>query len=204
MNVEPDLAKPDVAAVLSRDDVDRPRVIDLSVWLEQVYGRPAAQEVAAYLMLVGDRERHVAALAGEPQLVETEALSQSFAGAFHREIFASVQMLAADALVTLLQPLRPPHDVRSFTKRLRDSSEVIALRTGRTYVYPAFQISAKEHRVRPPVAQANRRLLASRDPWGALSWWVTENPRWGHRRPMDFPDEPELAALVGADADAGF
>jgi hypothetical protein len=178
--------------------------------IEQIEGllasspyRDATDEVVSYLKLVGDRERHIGALAGGPKLLESEALAQSYAGSFHREAFANVPMIDANVLVTTLEPLGV-QDVRGFAKRLRASSDVIALKQGRTYVYPKFQFDPAQHRVRTVVAEVNRRLLANRDPWGALAWWSTENPRWGRRKPVEHPDDKRVVALVEADLEDGF
>jgi hypothetical protein len=168
------------------------------------YGPAVAGEVEAYLRLVDDRERRVSALVGEPRLVEVESLAQSYAASFHRQVLEDVETLGAEALVKLMEPLGGVSEVRSYTKRLRDSSQVIALKTGRTYAYPYFQFDRKKHRVRPVVAAVNRTLLAHQDPWGAMAWWLSENPRWGHRRPVDHPDDGRLVPLAGALSDDGF
>ncbi|MGH9064211.1 MAG: hypothetical protein ACRD0L_09630 [Acidimicrobiales bacterium] len=134
-------------------------------------------------------------------MVEAEALGQAFAGSFHRQVFETVPMVGAARVAEVLGPVG---DVRGFTKRLRDSSEVIAVRHGRAYVYPAFQLDAERGAVRPVVAEVNRRLRATSDPWGALVWGTAEQPRWGNRRPMDHADDRRLVALVGAEADDSF
>lgn len=161
-------------------------------------------EVEAYLRLVDDRERRVSVLVGEPRLVEAESVAQSYAASFHREVLGNVEMLDSGALVKLMQPLGNVSEVRSYTKRLRDSSEVIALKAGRTYVYPHFQFDPEKHHIRPVVAKVNRILRANQDPWGAMAWWMSENPRWGHRRPVDHPDDGRLAELAGALSDDSF
>lgn len=168
------------------------------------YSPAVADEVVSFLKLVDDRDRRVNSLAGEARLMETESVVQSYAAAFHREMLETVAMVDSSTLLGLLEPLGGVQDVRSFTKRLRDSSQVIALKTGRTFVYPLFQFDPGTHRVRDVVAQTNSRLLAAQDPWGALAWWTTPNPRWEQRRPIDSPDEPSLVALVDAGTDDGF
>ena len=168
------------------------------------YGPAVVGEVEAYLRLVDDRERRVSALVGEPRLVEVESVAQSYAASFHRHVLEEVETLGPEALVKLMEPLGGVSEVRSYTKRLRDSSQVIALKTGRTYVYPYFQFDRRKHRVRPVVAEVNRILLANQDPWGAMAWWLSDNPRWGHRRPVDHPDDAVLVALAGALSDDGF
>lgn len=100
--------------------------------------------------------------------------------------------------------LGPAKDARGFTRRLRRSSQVVALKHANTFVYPRFQFDFDRRVVRPVVAQVNRHLLASKDPWGALAWWLAEQPRWDRRRPVDHPDDVNLVSLVEADADDGF
>ena len=164
-------------------------------------GEQTADEVSGYLTLVSDRDRHVEELAGRPQLVETESLRQTYAGLFHRRMFETVPMLNAASIAELLGPV---NDVRGYTKRLRDSSTVIALKRGNAYLYPAFQFDADRHKVRPTVSDVNEALGAAGDPWGALAWWTTPNPRWEHRVPIDHPDDQRLLTLVSAQAEDGF
>ena len=81
---------------------------------------------------------------------------------------------------------------------------LIVLRDDSESLIPRFQLDADKHRVRATVAQANRALMAERDPWGALAWWLSESPRWGHRRPIDRPDDEQLVTLAGALDEDGF
>ena len=165
------------------------------------YGAQVAEEVASFLMLAADRGRHVETVAGSPQLVEAESLRQSYAGLFHRQSFETAPMLSAAAVVGTLGPVE---DTRGFTKRLRATSTVIAVKHGNAFVYPAFQFDAGRHRVRPVVAEVNQALGAGADPWGALAWWAAPNPRWERHRPIDHPDDDRLVALATAEADDGF
>jgi hypothetical protein len=164
-------------------------------------GDQTADEVSGYLTLVGDRDRHVEELAGRPQLVETESLRQTYAGLFHRRMFETVPMLTAASIAELLGPV---NDVRGYTKRLRDSSTVIALKRGNAYLYPAFQFDADRHQIHPTVSGVNEALGAARDPWGALAWWTTPNPRWKQRVPVDHLDDQRLLTLVSAETEDGF
>ncbi len=98
-------------------------VVNVVDVIEQIEGllasspyRSVTGEVVSYLRLVADRDRHVGTLSGEPKLLETEALAQGYAGAYHREAFASVPMIDADALAATLEPLGV-QDVRGFAKR---------------------------------------------------------------------------------------
>lgn len=161
----------------------------------------AAEEVVAYLALRHARQDNVERVAGAPRLVETEALSQSHAARFHRQVFDDVEVADAREVADLLGPAK---DIRGFTQRLRRSSQVIALRHANTFVYPRFQFDFDRRGIRPVVAQVNRHLLASADPWGALAWWLAEQPRWAKKRPIDHPDDISLLGLVEADADDGF
>lgn len=161
----------------------------------------AAEEVVAYLTLRQAREDNVERMAGAPKLVDTEAVSQSHAARFHRAVFDEVEAADAQEVADLLGPAK---DTRGFTQRLRRSSQVIALKHGNTFVYPRFQFDFDRRAVRPVVAHVNRLLLASSDPWGALAWWLAEQPRWARRRPVDHPDDVNLVDLVEADADDGF
>ncbi|MHB8296266.1 MAG: hypothetical protein ACYDH5_16950 [Acidimicrobiales bacterium] len=163
--------------------------------------RDAAEEVVAYLAMRSTREDNVERMAGAPKLVDTEAVSQSHAARFHRQVFNEVEVADAQEVADLLGPAR---DTRGFTQRLRRSSQVIALKHANTFVYPRFQFDFERHTVRPVVAQVNQRLRASTDPWGALAWWLAEQPRWDRRRPVDHLDDASLVDLVEADADDGF
>lgn len=140
-------------------------------------------------------------MAGTPKLVDTEAVSQSHAARFHREVFDEVEVADGQEVADLLGPAK---DTRGFTQRLRRSSQVVALKHANTFVYPRFQFDYDRHTIRPVVAEVNRLLLASSDPWGALAWWLAEQPRWGRRRPVDHPDDMSLVDLVEADADDSF
>ena len=155
-----------------------------------------AYEVTSYLAQVAARPRHVETLAGLPHLVEIEAKRQAYAGSFHRRLFAELPMLSAPAADEILGPVG---DVRGRLKRLRSSSQLVAVKRGNAFVYPEFQLDRSRHRIRPVVARVNQALGAARDPWGALSWWTSPNPRWGHKRPIDHVDDAQLLTLAEAE-----
>lgn len=171
----------------------------------------AAEEVIAYLTMRSARQdnvKHMAGaprlvdhMAGAPRLVDTEAVSQSHAARFHRQVFDEVDVAGAQEVTDLLGPAK---DTRGFTQRLRRSSQVVALKYANTFVYPRFQFDFDRHVLRPVVAQVNQHLHASTDPWGALAWWLAEQPRWARRRPIDHVDDESLVELVEADAEDGF
>jgi hypothetical protein len=50
---------------------------------------------------------------------------------------------------------------------------VIVLERAGERLAPAFQFAGEEGEVAPGVAEVNRLLDASEDPWGAASWWLT-------------------------------
>ena len=100
--------------------------------------------------------------------------------------------------------LGPVSDVRGFMRRLRASSDIVAVKHGNTFVYPAFQFSTERREVKPAVAEANRPLRSAADPWGALAWWTAPNPRWGRRRPIEHTDDRRVVALAGAESDDSF
>ncbi len=155
-----------------------------------------AYEVTAYLAQVAARPRHVETLAGPPRLVEIEAQRQAYAGSFHRRLFAELPMLSAPAADEILGPVG---DVRGRLKRLRSSSQLVAVKRGNAFVYPEFQFDRSRHRIRPVVGRVNQALGAARDPWGALSWWTSPNPRWDRKRPIDHVDDAQLVELAEAE-----
>ena len=157
----------------------------------------ALDEVRSFLALVEARQENVERLSGEPRLIETEMLSQGYAGLFHRQIFAECPMLSPRAVA---EPAGN-RDVRGLSKRLRDSGDVIAVKHANAFVFPEFQFSTRDGKRRAAVAEVNQVLGAGRDPWGALAWWTAANPRWSNRRPIDTPDDSSLVELARADAD---
>lgn len=60
---------------------------------------------------------------------------------------------------------RPPAD--------EEGSPVIVLERAGERLAPAFQFAGDEGEVAAGVAEVNRLLDASEDPWGAASWWLT-------------------------------
>jgi hypothetical protein len=159
------------------------------------------EEVVGYLRFVEGSDQRLDALAGRPLLLDTAMRAETYAGQFHRQVFDEVPMVNAKWVADLLGPVS---DVRGFMRRLRASSDIVALKHGNTFVYPAFQFSAERREVKPAVAEANRLLRSATDPWGALAWWTAPNPRWGRRRPIEHADDRRLVALAGAEPDDGF
>jgi hypothetical protein len=73
---------------------------------------------------------------------------------------------------------------REFARQLRGRRDVLALRVGNRFVFPAFQFDERKGEVRPLVAEINRTLDATEDPWGVSSFWFTPDPQVG-ARPAD-------------------
>ena len=66
---------------------------------------------------------------------------------------------------------------REKVRQFRNRSWIVGLPSGRGYLYPAFQFDLSRREVFPEVRAANVELSANSDPWGAASWWITENAR---------------------------
>lgn len=64
---------------------------------------------------------------------------------------------------------------REFARGLRERGDVVALRSGSRYLFPAFQFCEARHEVWPIAAEVNRALGAHDDPWGVASFWLTRD-----------------------------
>jgi hypothetical protein len=84
---------------------------------------------------------------------------------------------------------------------LRQRSELLGLRHGRGYVFPAFQFDLSRRCLHPEVAAVNQALDAVGDPWGVASWWISPNGRLADDRPMDLVGTERNHEIVSA-ADA--
>lgn len=88
--------------------------------------------------------------------------------------------------------------------KFRRASQVVGIRQGDRYLYPAFQIDVRNRRVAPVVAQVNELLSAVDDPWGMASWWISPSPRLGGQAPRDLlggEHESDLPKLARAELD---
>lgn len=139
--------------------------------------------------------RHDDALGQPPHPVEMETQRQAYANSFHRGLFAELPMLSARAADEILGT----DGGHERLERLRSSSQLVALEHGSALVYPQFQFDRSRRRIRPVVGRVNQELRAVSDPWGALSWWTSPNPRWDRRRPIDHVDDPQLVELAAAE-----
>lgn len=73
---------------------------------------------------------------------------------------------------------------REFARGLRERGDVVALRSGNRFLFPAFQFCEARHEVWPVAAEVNRALGAVDDPWGTASFWLTRDGHLG-ARPAD-------------------
>jgi hypothetical protein len=95
---------------------------------------------------------------------------------------------------------------RQYAAALRRRGELLGLPRGNRYVYPKFQFDPKTQRVHRVIGVVGEILRAGSDPWGAVSWWSSPNPRLSDRRaPMDLLGDPgadtELPLLARAMVD---
>lgn len=93
-------------------------------------------------------------------------------------------------------------------EKLRQRGELLGVLVRNRHLYPAFQFDTRRRAVYEVVKQVCRVLSAGRDPWGALSWWVSPNARLpDHRAPKELLTDPtqhgvllELAQAVTGDS----
>lgn len=62
---------------------------------------------------------------------------------------------------------------RGRIQAMREADSVIGIKYGSHYKFPEFQFDIMKGCVKEPVEYANKKLQASKDPYGALSWWKT-------------------------------
>ena len=131
-------------------------------------------------------------LGGEPRRV-LDHIEQSLMnrtrlqGEAIRAIWDEPMLQARDAATALgSEPTN-----RERVRQLRLRSELLGLRHGRGYLYPAFQFDPERRCVDTTVGAVNQHLRAGDDPWGVASWWFSVNDRL-NARPCE---------LVAADRD---
>lgn len=78
-----------------------------------------------------------------------------------------------------------------------EGSSVIVLERAGERLAPAFQFAGEEGEVAAGVAEVNRLLDASEDPWGAASWWLTPHEAL-HAIPADALRAGEGEIVVAA------
>ncbi|MBI5478185.1 MAG: hypothetical protein HY906_04975 [Deltaproteobacteria bacterium] len=123
----------------------------------------------------------------QQRVLDEEALSST----------AVSQLLGSDA-----------RNTRQYAMELRQRGELLGVPVRNRHLYPAFQFDTRRRAVYEVVKQVCRVLSADRDPWGALSWWVSPNARLpDHRAPKELLTDPtqhgvllELARAVTGDS----
>jgi hypothetical protein len=73
---------------------------------------------------------------------------------------------------------------REFARQLRARTDILALRVGNRYLFPAFQFNEARRELWPIAAEINGLLGATADPWGVASFWFARDARLG-ARPAD-------------------
>lgn len=87
-------------------------------------------------------------------------------------------------------------NARQYAATLRRRGAILGLPRGNRYVYPEFQFDQAKQQVRPVIEEVGKILDAGTDPWGAVSWWVSPNPRLQNgRAPKDLLDSSEAKGL---------
>lgn len=111
------------------------------------------------------------------------------------EHILELPMLDASELSTLLGSRSS--NKRQYAAKLHERGEVMGLRRGNRFMYPAFQLDHKRGRVHPEIAEVGKILDAKADPWGVIGWWVSPHPRLSHgRAPADLLGTPDARALL--------
>lgn len=91
---------------------------------------------------------------------------------------------------------------REAASSMRRRGDIIGVRQGRQFWYPAFQFDVRGKQVRPVVKSVNAMLGAAEDPWGVASWWVSPNASLWDQRPMDLvgtDQEHEVEAVASTE-----
>ena len=157
------------------------------------------------LRAILDETEEVERLAGPPAVVVSSLdgllLDTRIQSEAHRAVLDE-SMLDSAAVGAALghRGLNP----REQASDLRRRSILLGVRSGRRYLYPAFQINAREHRVHATVAAVNSHLDAAGDAWAVASWWGSPHPRLGWAAPKDLVDtdrDRDLLLLAGIGSD---
>lgn len=68
---------------------------------------------------------------------------------------------------------------------LREDDQLIGFLVESQYHFPTFQFDRESGRIKDLVLYANKKLGASKDPYGALSWWETPIRMAEAQSPLD-------------------
>ena len=150
-------------------------------------GEARLRGLLALMALHSDLARQ---LGGEPGKVldglERTALDRArLQGEATRAIWDEPMLESGAAAVALGAKQTNRERVRQYRMR----SWLLGLRSGRGFMYPAFQFDPQRRNVHAAVRAVNERLDAAGDPWGVASWWFSRHDRLGARP----------AELVGTD-----
>lgn len=120
------------------------------------------------------------------RLLREAASSQGSTNAEQLFGHAWSQRTAADRSATILAAAQArllSGDLRVDRPESPADASVIAFKTDRGEVYPAFQFD-RQRRLPTIVAEVNALLGATDDPWGVADWWLSLDPSLGGR-PVD-------------------
>ena len=159
------------------------------------------QSLLSFVAAQSDLTRRIG---GEPRVIldriQLAQINRSrLAGEAMRAIWDQPMLRPRDAAVAL--GAAPAN--RERVRQLRLRSELLGLRHGRGYLYPAFQFDLERRCVDPAVSAVNGLLDARGDPWGVASWWFSINDRLGvpPRGLVGTGRDDDLAAVAHAMTD---
>jgi len=128
----------------------------------------------------------------QAQSADRAVQTQQVRGLAQENIF-TLPMLDADQVSELLGSRS--QNQRQYAAALRRRGALLGLRRGNRYLYPKFQFDPKTRQVYPVIQIVGKVLDAGHDPWGAVSWWTSPNPRLRDQRaPMDLLAKPDASA----------
>jgi hypothetical protein len=200
------IAENRLAAVLhDLEELPPDQISQLIAQLLQPSQADFAQALGVFVQAALTAGAEVERLSGEPLDVRGETdrllLDQRIKAEAHR-IILNQEFLDSSAVGVALGMTGV--NKREAASDLRRAGALLGVPERRNkFLYPRFQIDMEHERVHPVVAEVNRLLAAKDDPWGAASWWISDNPRLGGVRPQDLvgtvDEEKLVAAATGGD-----
>ena len=177
---------------LSPDDF----VAAVSEALKRTPGARRREQVAFLLRAVMTEEESVVSLAGDPRNVldVDSVLADISIRSAARSAVLNTAMLDSHGVAAAVGV--KGKNLREAASDLRRKGDVVGVKVGQRYLYPAFQFDLGEQQVWPVVATVNHVLNAGSDAWAVASWWISENPRLGWRTPKDLIGTPEQDDLI--------
>ena len=120
-----------------------------------------------------------------------------------RHAVLDTPMLTAEHVADLVRSAN--NNRREAGSAMRRQGRAVGVEVGGRTVFPAFQFDHARARLRPVVAEINRRLGAASDPWGVASWWLAPSVwRDDDVSPADLVakgDEEAVRALAAAETE---